>query len=603
MEVTSLKSRMQVFILPLLILLSAGVYWNTLANDFVAGDRQFILRNEHIGDLDTVLSSLTSDYWGKLGGESFIYYRPLVILTHFIDYKIYGLNTAGHHLTNIFFHCMVTLTVYFLFLTVLSGKQWPAFSGAALFALHPIHTHSVSYVMGRTDILATAFYLWGLILLLKINRDDAGYFRILSLLGACLCYFFSLLCKEMAITLPLVFVVYQCCVDKHKISWRDKDFLITLLFLAGTLCLYLILRVSAVGMTSQQSVPHFLFSLHHKIGLVFHTLGFYLQKLLFPTKLCYYSNIVVPGSWQETVASPLFLTCMLWLITCAGSLKYRPPLSFALVWIGITLLPVLNIIMLPALAKENYLYLPSIGFCLIFAILLDKGIRFVSAGKNSFTALAVSGTIVIGLLYAAGTISRNLDYRTPLSFLESTINNMPPVAVSLREDPRFFEPVKNFFTTYKNLGIIYQECNKPEQAINSFRSAMKYTPSYFSNHYAASVKVLLAVTLDQTGRSEEALVMLKEARPFADNPAAVDNRLGMVSSKMGNNQDAEVYFKQAIMKNSRYAAAHYNLGIMYLTTRERRKGMEELRTAVRLNPSYADTLAYYRAISCRDEQH
>jgi hypothetical protein len=101
MEGTALEKRLQRYMIPLLILLAAGVYWNTIPNDFVAGDRQFILRNKHIGEFNTVLNSFTSDYWGKLGGESFIYYRPLVILTHFIDFTLYGLNPAGHHLSNI----------------------------------------------------------------------------------------------------------------------------------------------------------------------------------------------------------------------------------------------------------------------------------------------------------------------------------------------------------------------------------------------------------------------------------------------------------------------------------------------------------------------
>ncbi len=125
-----------------------------------------------------------------------------------------------------------------------------------------------------------------------------------------------------------------------------------------------------MGMSSDQSVPAGWYTVPQKTGLIIHTLGFYLQKLLFPLQLSYYSNMVVPGSWQETVASPFFVTCIVWLITFAVSLRYCRTLSFALVWIAITLLPVLNIVMLPALAKENYLYLPSIGFCLIFAVII-----------------------------------------------------------------------------------------------------------------------------------------------------------------------------------------------------------------------------------------
>ncbi len=93
-----MNNRWQILIIVFLILLSAGVYWNTLSNDFVAGDRQFILRNEHIGDFQTVLASFSSDYWGKLGGESFIYYRPLVILTHYIRLSIVRLKPGGSSL-------------------------------------------------------------------------------------------------------------------------------------------------------------------------------------------------------------------------------------------------------------------------------------------------------------------------------------------------------------------------------------------------------------------------------------------------------------------------------------------------------------------------
>ena len=154
-----------------------------------------------------------------------------------------------------------------------------------------------------------------------------------------------------------------------------------MLCLACTLGAYLVLRVSAVGMSSQQSVPPGWYSLPQKTGLVIHTLGFYLQKLLFPVQLSYYSNMVVPGSWQETVTSPLFVTFMLWLLTFAVSVKHSRPISFALVWIAITLLPVLNIIMLPDLAKENYLYLPSIGFCLIFAFIIADVMKHLVSRK------------------------------------------------------------------------------------------------------------------------------------------------------------------------------------------------------------------------------
>jgi hypothetical protein len=548
MEGTALEKRLQGYIIPFLLLLAAVVYWNTLGNDFVAGDRQFILRNKHIGDFSTVLNSFASDYWGKLGGESFIYYRPLVIFTHFVDFTLFGLNPAGHHLSNILFHCLVTVTVYLFFLSFLSGKRWPAFAGAALFALHPIHTHSVSYVMGRTDILATLFYLWALILLVYSKRWQTNAYAKVLPAAACICFLCALLCKEIAITLPLIFILYCFCCDTKKFSWKERELLNSLLCLLTTLCCYLAIRVVAVGLSSQPAtLPWYSFS--QKVWLVFKTLGFYLVKLLFPVQLCYYSNIVVPGSLSEVLISPLTWTSILFLAATAASLQRFRILGFALGWLLFTLLPVLNIVMLPALAKENYLYLPSIGLCLSFAVIFDECMQANLIRSTWYPRIALCVTMLIAFLYAAGTIDRNNDYKTPHSFLQSTVTTMIPVPVSLREDPRFFEPVKNFYTAYKNLGIIYQQHNQPEQAIAAFTSALGYTTVYFSIQYAASVKVLLATSLVQTGRLEEASLLLKEARPFVENQAKVDDRLGMILQKFDDNKEAELYVQQVIMKD------------------------------------------------------
>jgi len=64
------------------------------------------------------------------------------------------------------------------------------------------------------------------------------------------------------------------------------------------------------------------------------------------------------------------------------------------------------------------------------------------------------GSALIGLLYAGGTIVRNHDYKEPLTFLVQTLKRMPAVALSHRENPRYFEAVKNFYTAYKTLGTI-----------------------------------------------------------------------------------------------------------------------------------------------------
>jgi tetratricopeptide (TPR) repeat protein len=293
----------------------------------------------------------------------------------------------------------------------------------------------------------------------------------------------------------------------------------------------------------------------------------------------------------------------MWLITFAVSLRYCRTVSFALVWIGITLLPVLNIIMLPDLAKENYLYLPSIGFCLIFAFFIADVMKHMVSTKAIYVRMIFCGSFLIGLLYAGGTIVRNYDYKDPLTFLDKTLKRMPAVEFSDRENPRYFEPVKNFYTAYKNLGILYQENDQPENAVKAYEAALEYTPDYFPPRYAVSVQVPLGTLLDKGGKTTEALSILQEARVHADKPAMVDNLLGIIAGKQGNSAAAEFYFKRAIKEDGSYAPAHYNLGIMYLKSQAQQKGIDELRVAAGLHNGYAAALARYETASASDRHN
>jgi tetratricopeptide (TPR) repeat protein len=213
------------------------------------------------------------------------------------------------------------------------------------------------------------------------------------------------------------------------------------------------------------------------------------------------------------------------------------------------------------------------------------------------------GSSLIGLLYAGGTIVRNYDYKDPITFLNQTLKRMPSVSSCNIENPRYFEPVKNFYTAYKNLGILYQENDQPENAIKAYTSALEYTPDYFPPRYAVAVQVPLGTLLDKGGKTTEALKILQEARDHADKPAMVDNLLGIAAAKRGNRDAAEFYFRRAIKEDGSYAPAHYNLGIIYLNSQARQKGIDEFRVAAGLNNGYADELARYETASPHDNHN
>ena len=310
-------------------------------------------------------------------------------------------------------------------------------------------------------------------------------------------------------------------------------------------------------------------------------------------KLCYYSNLAVPDTLQAVVLSSFFWTGILFICSCALSLKRSPQIGFALGWIGITLLPVLNIILIPTLAKENFLYIPSIGFCLLLCMLIHYLTKEVWNNSRRALSLSIAGSIVIGVLYGGATFKRNTDYRKPVTFLESTLENMTPVPYHLREDVCYFEGVKNFFVTYRNLGILYRKCGQWQKSAQAFENALQYTPTYFSPDYAASVKLPLAEAYTQTGRLHEAATLLMEARSTSDNPGRIDNLLGVIAIMLKEKEKAVLYFKRALLENKNYAPAHHNLGILYMESEQTQEGLKELQEAAKLNPQYKKTLSKY----------
>jgi tetratricopeptide (TPR) repeat protein len=526
-----------------LALITLVCYGPALQADFVAGDRQFILKNELAADAGTALRSFVADYWSTLGGESFVYYRPLTVLTHCIDTNLWGLNPVGHHAVNSVLHMLVTLLVFAFFLKLLPGRSGVCFAGALLFALHPIHTHSVVYVMGRTDVLSTLFGLLCLIILCR-TRCTAWQHA-----AAALCYLAALLCKEIAVTIPGLYALYCCALPARRP--KRAHMLRAAVLLGAALGIYLVLRIGAIGLagTPEDTVS---FSLWQRGLLVFMTLGFYCTKLLLPLNLSYYSNLVVPHVGMGLIDSVLIAAG---IICAALMLIYarKGIVGMALAWIGITLLPVLNIITLPVLAKENYLYLPSVGFCLLAAL------GFGYLHRRLSPMIAVSVCAAIALLYSMQVYMRMLDYRDPALYLLSAVRAMRPLPPDALDNPHYFEGAKNWFTTSRNLGYLYKERGAPDISEYWFVQALGYTAAYFDPRYAAGCHQALAELYVEQGRIDEALAQLAAALPGAARPQQVYNLMGVCAAMRKDRKAAENFFVKALEIEPGFAPARANL--------------------------------------------
>lgn len=157
-----------------LLLITLVGFWRVLTFGFAAPDAYTLILTSRVDGLATLFDLFTGPL---MQGTAFagvaLFYRPVTQLTFAIDHALWGLDPFGYHLTNLVLHSGTVVLAYSL-ARRLSGSRWPAWLGAALFAVHPILMDSIPSPQNRQDILAAFFLLASLALL---GRHLKGWSR------------------------------------------------------------------------------------------------------------------------------------------------------------------------------------------------------------------------------------------------------------------------------------------------------------------------------------------------------------------------------------------------------------------------------------------
>jgi len=472
-------------------LLTLLPYVNVLQNGFVWDDKTFIIDNYPIRHpLLLFTISLKSISIG---------YRPLMLLSLALDYSIWGLNPAGFHLTNLLLHALNVLLVYFLALRVTRGGLWAPLAGL-LFALHPVHSEAVAAMLGRSDLLVTAFSLVCLLMYYGFLFHSRPSLKRVFYFGALLSYAAACLTKETGIIFPLLIVICE------NLAWKDnvrrRGFwaqVVTLVpFLAMGL-LYLWFRQVTAPTIGQQAWG----SGGWQTGLLMMTvLWKYLVLLVFPFFLSPYYLPYWPEGWDYLqVLGGLFVL----LGSVALLLRYHrriPLLAWAIAWLGISLLPVSNIIPIPgAMMNERWLYFPSVGL----VILLGWGAsKILSRAQLALKKVLWGVGVTLLLLFAVRIVSWNAVWRSDESVALKILQQHPESSLAhnnlgnylfcvgrLREAKQEYAQAllldPEGARSHANLGNVYcAEQNWP-RGIAEYRKALALDPRLAPAWYALGV--------------------------------------------------------------------------------------------------------------------
>src|SRR3990167_3291550 len=212
--VTCTEKPFFIFILILTSSFSILLYLNTTHGKFVYDDFKIIVENCFIKEWKYFPKIFTKDYFTISGEMS---YRPIVTISYFIDYAIWRLNPFGFHLTNVILHTLNGVLFYFLLNTVLQNKKIVLLS-VLFFVTHLALLETINCVGYREDLLSATFLLASLIYFVKSDtilykKSDKRRFTLYYAISI-LSYLCALFSKEMAITFPLILLLFVIFSDQ-----------------------------------------------------------------------------------------------------------------------------------------------------------------------------------------------------------------------------------------------------------------------------------------------------------------------------------------------------------------------------------------------------
>ncbi|QPJ64004.1 MAG: tetratricopeptide repeat protein [Candidatus Nitrohelix vancouverensis] len=585
------------------------VYFNSLMGPFQYDDKEALSRS-WVASISAFSNEVS---WLEVAN------RPALIFSFALNKELGGNQTLGFHLVNLFLHCAIAILTLSLLLRIrrlraLAGfAMHPAipFGAALLFAVHPLHSDSVSYISSRSTLLATFFYLLSLLAFFRLfSTERAGRSRpIIALCGLLIFAYLAVASKLIAATLPIAcFFLFVFIIGPR---WRPR--LAAQLSQPKCIAAYIALALGALAFAL--FVPESIYAPRDQ-GSQFFSRADYLWMQIEIIALFYAKLVFLPFNLNVDIGYPLAASLPNWnslialsvLLSLAWFAWQRKDfwIGAGLIWFVTALAPTSSVIPLSDLAVEHRTYLPmTLGFTMVVVSLLNGG------GRRAFVFL-----LPVALIFSLLTAERNRAWtseealwkdaalKTPHS--PRTHNNLGRVYYdqgdARKAQEHFLQAIQNIELSNRqrgfdiaephyNIASLYLDLNQLNDSQKEYEITLSIQPENFKAHLGlGSVynrKGDLTKALEQFDRALE----LRQAQaPGRDYPLARINR-GEVFGKTGRFEEAVREFEIAIEFDPSSHVAHHNLGVANMALTRFEKAERAFLEALRLKPGFAPSSA------------
>ncbi len=539
----------------LVILLTLAAYCNSLRGPFIFDDFDSIANNPQIRSLGTSFS--TGDPGTTVAG------RPILALSFALDYAIAGNRVEIYHATNLLIHLGCALLLYGIVRRTLLRREnwgdrfansadWLAAATAGIWAVHPLNTEAVTYLVQRAESLAGLFFLVVIYCLIRAAEKP----RLRWFLGAVAACALGIGTKELVAISPIVALMYDRRFLSGSFSRALRARWALYGGLAATWAIFAILlaggaRGSSISFrsitpldyarTQLDAVAHYLRLAIWPSTLVLDEYGWRLSK--------HWGDIRIGGWFVLLLGSATVI--LIWKNSWLG---------FVGAWVFLILAPSSSAVpIITEVVAEHRMYLPLMGMVVLgvvafWAIAERWGVWWVSP---------VAAAMVIVVLMCR-TLMRNVDYQTAEGIWRATIAQRP------------LNPRAHF-----NLAAALADGGRASEAAGEYREAFQLQPDY----YAAAFKLgeTLIAMKDFSGAQKVYGDLIAANAPTAALWRA-HVMLGSIDVQQHNWPAAKSEFQSAIALKADDPQIHFHLGMVLEQMHDWKGAQSEFEQTLRLSP-------------------
>lgn len=502
-----------------------AAYFPALHGGFVLDDTWLLTDNPLIKAPDGLyriwFTTEPIDYW------------PVFNTTLWLEWRLWGMNPTGYHVTNLALH----VADAWLVRTVLKRLSIRGgFFAAMLFAMHPVNVESVAWITQRKNLLAMLFALLAVVLYLRSAGARAEASRPAPprvdgwLLASLAAFALAMLSKGSVAILPLLLLgitAWLRPLTKWDLARTVPFFLLALV----------LVRVNMWFQTHGNPAPVRTTALAERLAGAGAVVWFYLYKAVLPVNLSFvypkWTIDVGDVRWWLPLLAAAATTVLLW--------RYRRdwsrPLLFPWGFFCVSLIPVMGLTdvsyMVHSLVADHYQHVALIGVTGLAAAAWSTWRERVR--RSAPRAPLVAAAVVVGML-AVLTWRQSSLYVDARTLYEATLEANP-----------------GSWMLHNNLGLLLRGAGRPAEAIEHYQRALQLRHDY------AEARYNLGTELSDLGRAAEAIPQLREALRLRPLYPEAHNNLGIALARTGQLPEAIDEFKEALRQAPDYSEARYNL--------------------------------------------